>query len=281
MITMTFINDQGDRLDLSSNPLFHLFNADGLTDVQASLATSTMPTMDMTFVNNASVYSRTIGLDLRVKSGANAEKAKRAILSVVKPKREGTLVLEFPDRVQQITGIVEAIHMPRFVNDATMSIDLFCTSPFWEDASTVEDTISEDIDMHYWGSDQLYFIEDGIVLGEYSDSLTRSFWNHGDVSVGMTIKIIATAPVSNPMIYNTQNNEFIQFNVTMEAGDELVIDTRKGKKSALLNGQNVLDSLVSGSTFIQMDVGEQEFTLTNDEDGKGAYFAISYNQKYV
>ena len=281
MVKLTYENKYGDRLDLTSNPFFFLINADGLTSAQADLAVTSMATMDMSFINNAVVQKRTIAFDLQVKSGVNVEQAKRAILSVIKPKQAGTLWMEFPDRVQTIKGMVESIDMPRFSKAVTLSVSFFCTSPFWEDAEEKLDTIDKDIDIHYWGSDQLYFTDEGIVLGMYSDSYTRTFLNYGDVAVGMTISIIATAPVQNPMVYNTQNNEYIKFAVSMEAGDELIIDTRKGQKKAQLNGVNVLDKMVAGSTFIQLDVGEQEFTMTNDNEGEGAYFAISYHQQYV
>lgn len=280
---LEYITARGDTLPLTGNPNFKLTNVDGLTAASVELSSSTVASMDGDAVNNKRTTPRGIILDLAIE-GADVETKKRYILRYIKPKQKARLRWTQDDREIQIEGIIESIEMPRYTNAVVMQVSMYCSQPYWEDINYIVQEISEILNLHYFTDspdDMLYFPEGGVAFGEYDTNRTKVFENDGDVSVGMEIRVIALGNVGNPIIYNA-DGQFFGVNTTMQAGDEIVISTVKGKKAITLNGENILDKIKVGSTWLQLEVGENEFTIDSDDGTEGnMYFTVSYKQRYV
>lgn len=288
---MTYVSERGGVLPLTSNEYFHLIDVDGQTSAASSLSSVEMSGADGDTVTEARVQPRSIVLDLRVKMGVDVEEAKRELLKVVKPKTRGSLEWTQNERTVRISGIVESIDMPRWNNAVNVQVTLHCDQPFWEDINEAVKHISEFIDLHYFTDspdDMLYFPDDGIPFGEYDLSRTRDIYNFGDVSVGIEIEIIAYETVTNPIIYDMENNFFGvgfgdgQKKVTMQSGDIITITTGKGNKTVKLNGNSLFGKIKANSTWLQLAPGENTFSIDSDEHNeRNMKFHISYRQRYV
>lgn len=282
MFKLDFVSAKGDVLPLVGNSRFKLSHVDGITTASVEIASSTVASMDGDIVNNKRTIPRGIVLDLAIES--DVENAKRYILQYIKPKQTCTLRMTQNDRETQIEGVVEAIDMPRFASPCVMQVTLYCSQPYWEDVAEILQDISEVIDMHYFTTyedDMLYFPEGGIVMGEYDTNRTKVLVNSGDVEVGLEIHITALGTVTNPVIYNA-DGEFIGVNVTLSAGDEVIITTEKGKKTIMLNGENILSKIMRESTWLQLKTGENEFTIDSKDGTEGnMYFTLTFKQRYV
>ena len=288
---LTYISARGERLPLVSNDLFYLTNIDGQTAAQASIASSTTGGTDGETVNSVQANPRTIVLDLKIKSGVDVENAKRSVLKVVKLKQRGTLEWKQNGRTVLISGIVESVDMPRWTNAVMLQIALHCDQPFWEDAESVIQEISEAIDLHYFtdsATDMLYFTDEGIVLGEYNTTRTQEYYNNGDVAVGMEISIVAFDKVTNPIIYDGNGN-FLGVGhgsgarqLVMQEGDNLVITTHRGQKTVKLNGETVIAKIKPRSTWLQMSAGSNLFTIDSDDNSlTNMAFSLIFKQRYV
>lgn len=229
--TLHYIGANGNDVDLFRNDYFELTNADGLTGVSSDISSSTTPSMDGDKVNNVRTQPRGIVLDLRVKNGVDVEEAKRYILHTIKPKQKGRLVFTQRGRAIDITGVVEAISMPRFGRGVVMQVSLYCSSPYWQDVENVLVEISRVISLHYFPIDEngLAFPSDGIPFGEYDLNMTQTYTNDGDTDCGIVISIIAIGDVTNPVIYKADGS-YIGVNDSLVAGDELIINTNRGEK---------------------------------------------------
>lgn len=286
-----YISARGDRLPLATNELFHLAHVDGMTTAATSIASSTIGGADGDVVNNVQANARPIVLDLRVRDGVSVEEAKRAVLRVVKIKQRGLLEWTQHDRTVIISGIVESVDMPRWSNEVTIQISMYCSQPFWEDLDFIVQQINEAVDLHYFtdsASDMLYFPEDGIPLGEYDTIRTKRFHNNGDVAVGLEISIVAFDTVTNPIIYDGNGNFFgVGYGdgarrVQMQAGDVVTITTHKGNKRIMLNGNSVLSKLRPQSTWLQLEAGDNLFTINSDDESiTNMTFSLIYKQRYV
>lgn len=288
---LTYISARGERLPLVGNDLFYLTNIDGQTAAEASIASSMTFGTDGETVNSVQANPRAIVLDLTIKSGVDVENAKRAVLKIVKLKQRGSLEWKQNNRTVTISGIVDGIEMPRWTKNVTMQISLNCDQPFWEDAENVIQEISEAIDLHYFtdiGNDMLFFPEEGIAFGEYNTLRTQDYFNGGDVAVGMEISIVAFDTVTNPIIYDGSGN-FLGVGhgsgarqLVMKEGDNLIITTHRRKKSVMLNGENVIAKIKPRSTWLQMDAGNNRFTIDSDENSlTNMAFSLIYRQRYV
>lgn len=303
MLQLDFISTRGDILPLANNPLFHVTHIDGHTAANTSIASAVVGGIDGDTVNNIQATPRTIILDLQIRSGVDVEEAKRAILKVVKLKQQGGLIWTQNERTVVISGIVEAVEMPRWTETTVMQVTLHCEQPFWEDIDDVIQQISEAINLHCFTTnkaDMLYFPVEGLPLGEYDTIRTKSFHNDGDVAVGLEIRIFAHDTVTNPIIYDQHGNYFgLGYEVesgsnagigsawysvpfVMEAGDEVVITTHKGRKMVLFNGINIYDKIKPYSTWLQLDTGDNLFSINSDDDSiTNMSFSLIYKQRYI
>lgn len=284
MMQLDFVSARGGILPLVGNENFALTGVDGMTQTDISLSTSTVPTMDGDMINNAQAQPRSIVLYLEVKPEKNVEEVKRLILSYVKPKLNGSLHWRQNSREIRITGMVEAIEMPRFSEKCVMQITMYCSQPYWEDAEFLVWEISQYLDMHYFliQSGGLAFPVEGIPFGVYDRSRRRTFTNLGDVEVGATITIIALSTVTNPIMYDLATNRFIGINDTLSAGDEVVITTQRGNKTITKNGTNIINKIMPGSSWLQVNVGTNEYMINSDDEADdNVYFTLTFKRRYV
>lgn len=289
-MTLDFFNFRGDKLSLSENDFFYLINVDSQTAATTNISSITIGGIDGDTVNNIQAQPRPIVLDLRIKNAVNVEEAKRKILSIVKLKQECSLIWTQNDREVIISGIVETVDMPRWENGVTMQIFIHCPQPFWEDIDAIIQEISEAIPLHYFteNDNMLSFPELGIPLGEYDFTRTRSIYNSGDVAVGMEIEVRAYDVVTNPIIYDTDGNFFgIGYGdgakkVVMQSGDVISINTTKGSKSVSLNGVSLLGKIKPLSTWLQLQAGDNLFSINSDDDNiHNMTFTLNYKRWYI
>ena len=291
MAKFDFISQRGDVLSLSANTDFILTHIDGQTSASASVSSNVIGGVDGDTVSNMQADFRPLIFDLRIRSGVDVEEAKRRILRVIKLKQSGTVLWEQNNRTVSITGKVERIEMPRWANGIVMQIEMHCEQPFWEDIEAVVEEISEAINLHYFTdepTDMLYFTEEGIVIGEYDLTRSKNFFNEGDVSVGIEIEILAVATVTNPIIYDSENNFFgvgygtADKQVKMQSGDKIVITTHRGKKSVTLNGVSIFNKIKPNSTWLQLATGDNRFAINSDDESlDNMTFSLSYKQRYI
>ncbi len=284
MFTMDFISARGDKMPLVNNNYFNLAGIDGLTKMETSISTSTVPSMDGDKVNNIQAVPRTIVVYLEIK-GANIEDAKRYISSFVKPKAIGTLRWNQNGRTVEISGIVQAIDMPRFVKKGILQFSVYCSEPYWADMNYRVTELCNIVDKHYFPFEEggLYFPEDGVAFGMYEDRHIENLVNEGDIASGMVITITALAETKNPVLRNVATGQYIGISDTLVAGDTVVISTKKGEKAITKNGKNIIDKLLPGSTFIQLDAGGNELMIDsdNEENYANMYFTLTYKRRYV
>lgn len=288
---LLYISKWGGTFNLTDNEHMWLINADGLTKATTSLSTIAIGGVDGDMINSVRAQPRGIVLDLRAKRHQNVEQAKRAVLEIVKLKQTCTLKWTQNNRVWTISGIVDSIEMPRFNNKVTMQIGIHCSQPYWEDLNEIISEINEAKPLHYFTDDpldMLFFPEDGIPLGELDTSRTRTFFNAGDVAVGMIIEVLAYARVVNPIIHD-QNGKFFgvgygtgDFRFIMEAGDKLVINTNAGQKNVTYNGESVLNAVRPQSTWLQFQAGENEYSISDDSGSvTNMTFNLVYRQRFI
>lgn len=291
MLQLDFVSKSGEALPLVGNPYFDLINVDGMTAANTSISSIAIGGIDGDTINNIQAQPRGIVLDLRIKDYINVEDAKRYILSFVKLKQRCALIWTQNARTLQIDAVVEAVVMPRWKTGVTMQISLHCPRAFWEDIADVITQISAAKNLHYFttiAGDMLYFPVDGIPLGEYDTSRTRTFINNGDVAVGMTIEIKAYATVTNPIIYDQNGNFFgVGYGdgdkqVVMNSWEKIVITTQAGQKNVMLNGVSIIDKIKPRSTWLQLEAGENVFSINSDDDNvNNMTFTLIYKQRYI
>ena len=115
----------------------------------------------------------------------------------------------------------------------------------------------------------------------------------GEDDSGVTIIIDTLGPASGVRINRTSGSEFIQIDSTkltsitgsdIQQYDHIEINTRKGKKSAILsrNGvkYNILHALTTSSKWIHMEKGMNKFTFSATSGVDNLRVYLDYNERY-
>ena len=117
-----------------------------------------------------------------------------------------------------------------------------------------------------------------VILGEIIPANTAI--NKGQVEAPVIIKI--NGACVNPLIQNLTTGEFIGFkDLTMNTGDELIIDTTFGQKKVELNNQNVFNKLDFASTFFNLIKGSNTIDFSDASASNEASIQFIYRNLYV
>lgn len=109
----------------------------------------------------------------------------------------------------------------------------------------------------------------GIVFSRIETSLVTNVVNDSESETGIIIDIEFINDVRKLQILNTGTGETFTLIYNFITNDQLIIDTNKGNKSIRLirNGKemNIFNSIQKGSTFFQLNVGDNFFSYLADD----------------
>ena len=291
LLDLAFISKRGDEINLINNDYFQVFDVEGMTSFSSSVSSAVVGGMDGDTVNSITAQPRPLTLYLWIKNTVEVEAVKRFIMRYFIPKQEGKLRWTQDGRTLVISGIVDSIDMPRWKNGIVMLVSMHCEQPFWEDIDAVIQSIGDAINLHYFTndiSDMLYFTSAGRPLGEIDIYRQRDIFNDGDIRIGFEISITAIETVTNPII-RSATGEFFgvgygdgSYKLVMQPGDVLKISTVRRNKTVTLNGKNILQKVKPFSIWLQLEPGDNSFSVSSDDDSiSNLYFEMSYKRRYV
>ena len=274
---LNFISPTGAPMALIGNAMFTLTSIDGFTSADSDVSSVIVPFVDGDTVTNVQARAREITLYLRLKQDAGIEQAKQYVLGYVKLKKPCKLSMVRNGQPLEISGTVTYIDLPRFEQGCTMQISLHCEMPYWTDVDYIINEIRDVIQLHHF---PLAFPA-AIPFGVYDDDDTQTCTNDGDVSTGMLMRLIALDAVTNPKVVNADTGEFIGINDTLTANDEVIINTNKGQKSITKNGVNIINKIMTGSTFLQLESGVNAFNLQAASGASNIYLQLEYKRRFI
>lgn len=288
---LTLINKNNQILDLLNNrDKFILSGAEGLHGIETAIAESESPYTDGTTAESVKALPR--GIELTFTLRGNIQTSIDYITSIVKSKQFVTLREINGERDITIKGIVTIPPYSRMLQTCKLTITIYCPQPYWEDINYFVETITEFIDMLCFPAEGQYFTETGRPFGLIDTDLTKSFVNTSDNAVGMLISMLALGKVVNPRIScstGNQNGWYMQLNLTLQADDELEINTVKGDKYITINGQDTYNGepIINylewqGEEWLQVETGENTFSVTTESGATNSnvHFSLIYKGRY-
>ena len=125
----------------------------------------------------------------------------------------------------------------------------------------------------------------GVIFGLRQPSLIAAINNSGAVDVGMKIVFKANGTLYGPSLINVDTQKYFKVNKTMQAGEEIMIDTIIGEKKiqGTLNGitSNYFKYRDLDSEWLQLKVGDNLFRYDADENVENLEVYIYFNNKYL
>lgn len=286
---LIYKNKKGEILDLLNNQeYFVIIGAENLHGVDLEYSESDSPYIDGTNVDNVRAMPRGIALTFQLCGDVQA--SLDFFTKYVKSKQIGTLEeTDENGRKIKIKGITKVPPYTRLSAACTIQLELYCGQPYWEDLAEIVTEINDTINLLYFPEAGRGFPAGGVPFGAINIHREQTVQNDGDTSVGMEIRIIGEGSTSNPRIScstGTQNGWYMELAVSVNQGDEIVINTTRGQKDITFNGAReyngtpLLELLtVVGDDWLQVEQGDNTFNITATNDML-VYFIIEYRRRY-
>lgn len=211
------------------------------------------------------------------------ELSRRRLIKTLNPKLGGTLSYYYEDTVKSIKCRVE--ETPVFGSESMLTqafdITILCADPFWTDTGESKSLIAA------WLGEFEFPLElsANTEMGMRTQSLIVNVNNPGDVPCGMRIQLLALASVTNPVLLNVDTQEYIRLKRIMQQGESITITTGFGEKrvESTLNGvtANIFNAVDYGSTFLQLDVGDNMLRYGADVNANELEVSIYYKPRYL
>lgn len=278
--TLILENQAGERVDLSETANKFMFNKiDGLSPPAGTISTSSYAGMDGSYLNNAFIEKRNVVIQFQMR-GTGIEKRRHQIYKVVKPSRYIKIFYKTANIDVFAEGYVETCEVENFKQFVSGQISIICPDIYWYAIETQVAEYSQVI-----GAFHFIFPDNDrpFPLGRYNTQNLMTINNEGD-ETGTTI-VISGGPARNPTLYNAETDEYMQIQGEIMEGDVITITTKTGSKTVILEREgvvtNIINRLVSGSTWLTLREGENRFYLRAAEGLSNLKVRIIHRNAYL
>lgn len=279
MQKVTFINAQGESVELHGSPFF-LNKIEGLGDVEAENQNQKAPGQDGSTYIGTTLEERFITIEVAIleKYEENREYFSRIFNPKLGP---GTLIYENPRLRRYIKAQSEHVptfpdHRPRLYQAAM--IDLVCHDPYWLTEEKAEQMV-------VWEGGMSFPLRLPTSFARQSLDKSKLLLNDGASNTPVTV--IFNGPATSPItVINKTTGQFISVRQDLLEGEVLEIDTTFGKKRVdkiLKDGtrQNAFHYITLDSTFFQLNVGNNLIDYSTGGDYERAGVIIRWHNRYI
>lgn len=296
--TVTVENYLGDQLTINlsdpSSSGFAVESIEGLGPVKANINTTEVATNDGSVYNSARLDSRNIVMRI-IFVGNNIEELRHKSYKYFPTKKKLRLLFETDRRSATIEGYVESNEPSIFSREEDAQISIICPDPyFYSVGDAGQNTV-------FYGIDPLFefqfsnesLTEKLIEFGSINAVTDANVFYDGDSEVGVNITLHAMGPATGIGIYNTGTRESMLIDTDkiaaitggpITAGDDIIICTVKGRKSARLlrAGEyfNILNALDRGAKWFQLAKGDNVFAYTAETGIINLQFRVQNDTLY-
>ena len=279
MYTLTIENHKGEQLQLTQNPNYSITSVEGLPPPTANINTAVNANFDGSTYRSSRLNERNIVIMLAIEGDAEANRIN--LYRYIKAKKQCTLYYQNGSRNVSRVGYVESLEIAIFGEKETAQISIICPRPYFADVvQTILDMSATSAMFEFPFS----IPDEGIEFSTLTVATESIVQNLGDVETGAVIIFHATGPASNPAIYNVDTGESFKVNISMSAGDLVIIDTIKGEKgvTSVINGvtANIINNVEMGSTWLQFESGANTMLYNADSSPENLQCYITFNNLY-
>jgi predicted phage tail component-like protein len=283
MFNLTLENSKGEQIILTNRETeYQIIDVMGLEPPKATITSSTLVGLDGAKFQSSRLEERNIVIKIRI-NGQVAENRNR-LYRYVKAKQYCKVI--YKDELHNVfaEGHIDTIECPLFTNSEIMQISIVCHDPYLQSLVEIISNIA-----YVLGNFEFPFsfgasgiipdtkTDSAIEFGEIDSNPNVNIFNEGG-DTGLIIDIqVSGGGVLNPALHNVYTRESFRLNITLQDGDVVTLNTKRGEKSVTLlrhgTKQNILNHMAAGSIWLQLYEGDNIFTCSADE---GAEFMFTH-----
>lgn len=290
--SVTAINFKGESIKMD---LFHpessgfiIIKIDGIGPGKATVTKNDSKVYDGGTITSARLPSRNIKMEIQFLWVNSIEDVRHKSYKYFPLKKPITLIFETDTRTVEIEGVVESNEPDIFSSEESTNISIICPDPYFYASGENARSKTE-----FSGINALFEIpsDTGYSNESLTEALTeistlyvqseRGIMNYGEVDIGVVISIKPLSIVKGVLtISNITLGQNMSFDLNkiktitendFHLGDELVINTLRGKKSVTLvregKNYNALSCIDTRTDWIYLTSGENTFTYYLNGDG--------------
>lgn len=253
----------GESISFSHSSRSHVLEYCNLGNISADIATQKQINMDGLLITSIKLQPRTVTLVLWFVGANDAilSQYRRQIYRIVNPKQRlsivqnGYTITGYPSATPKI-GTAEEVLNEKM---SRVYIEVYCDNPLFTTESPSSIAIAS------WQNNltfPLNFVDDQIVFGVRLPSIIASLNNPGDFPCGAIFTVQAKGQVINPRLINITTQAYMEFELTLQNGDTLIVDTTGEIPKALIKGRNKISSMTEDSSVIRMPVGMSDLSYS-------------------
>jgi hypothetical protein len=289
---LTYINERGDSIEFAPHSIYHVNMKDvtGLSDIRTELHRVSSTGQDGDTLISSRILSRDIEIvgNIKERDKSKIQSHRRELNRILNPHYTALLIYEFGTFKRVINCAVDnAPVCSRSTVYEQFTIQLFCASPYWREENETRDDIASWLGAFEFTEPAGLELDDaaGWEIEYREPSLIVNVINNGDVKTGLRAEFRAQGTLTNPSILNVNTGEFIKFDITMQPGDILTINTAYGEKVVKLNSGGVITDafqhLEIDSTYLQLAVGDNLLRYDADTELDNLEVSIYHNNNYL
>ena len=278
--TLILENETGQKIDLSKTANRYMFSKiKGLNPPTGTVSTSSYAGMNGSYLNNAFIEKRNVVILFEMR-GFDVELRRHELYRVVKPSRYIKIYYSTKTISVYAEGIVETCEVENFEKMTNGQISILCPDIYWYSTETqIAEYSRVRGAFHFVCPDN----DDPFPIGVYNTQDIMTINNSGD-EVGFTLEI-SGGPAKNPTIYNALTDEYMQISGDIQKGDVITTTTKTGNKTVLLKREgvvtNIINRLVSGSTWLNLKAGENKFYVRASEGLSSLKVRLIHRNAYL
>lgn len=278
MFTAKIQNANGEILTLTGNqPNYQVVSITGLNPPKAQINTTNIAGLDGTRFNSSKLNNRNIVITLRIVN--NVESNRLMLYRYFRTKESCTFYFTNDTLEVSIDGYVDTVECNLFTRGETMQISIICPYPYFSGLlENVTDISNQTGAFHFPFSIN---IGEPVPFSVYYTNRVTNVQNNSQAETGAVIYCDLSEAINTLRIVNTNTGEYILLQYAFQAGDRIIIDTNKGRKSVTLIrntiASNIFTAVQLGSTFFQLAVGENEFGYQANNGAADSFVSISFH----
>ena len=283
--TLILENENGDRVDMTTTANQYMTSKiEGLNPPPGTVSISSYAGMNGSYLNNAFIEKRNVVIHFEMR-GMDIEQRRHQLYKVVKPSRYIKIYYSTSNIDVYAEGYVETCDVNNFDELTNGQISVLCPDIYWYSTVSQVAVYSQII-----GAFHFPFPESDkpFPLGKYNTQNMMSLINDGD-EIGFTLVIEASSDSEvaavSPTIYNADTDEYLQITGEILNGDMITVTTRTGNKTVILERggvrTNIINRLVSGSTWLMLREGTNRFYLKAADGLKNLKVRIIHTNAYL
>lgn len=273
---------------------FIVQSVDGLGPSKANINSSELSGADGSVFNSSRVNSRNLVFNLKFLPTPRIEDTRLKSYKYFPIKKRIKIKITADNRICYTYGYIESNDVDIFSSWVSTQISIICPDPYFYDVLQRVVKLSG-----IYPRFEFPFSNESLTepLLEFSEMELTSVVNveyEGDVSVGITLLIHALGSAEDITFYNeyTLESMFIDTDRLaallvgggIKAGDDIIISTVIGKKSALIlrDGEytNILNALSRDSDWFQLSKGSNVFGFTCLDGEENLQISIIHDVLY-